>query len=41
MRIEDEQVTGMSIFLNTELFALFGLPLKLADAPELWEPKVA
>ncbi|MFP5022654.1 sigma-70 family RNA polymerase sigma factor [Pseudonocardia phyllosphaerae] len=41
LRIEDGAVTGLSIFLNTDLFALFGLPLKLADAPELWEPKAA
>jgi RNA polymerase sigma-70 factor, ECF subfamily len=41
LRVEDGRITGLSIFLNTELFALFGLPLELADAPELWEPKVA
>ncbi|GAA1850306.1 sigma-70 family RNA polymerase sigma factor [Pseudonocardia tropica] len=39
LRIEDGAVTGLSIFLNTELFGYFGLPLKLADRPELWEPK--
>lgn len=39
LRVEDGTVTGLSIFLNTELFGYFGLPLKLADKPELWEPK--
>ncbi|ANY06275.1 sigma-70 family RNA polymerase sigma factor [Pseudonocardia sp. HH130630-07] len=39
LRIEDGAVTGLSIFLNKDLFGYFGLPLKLADAPELWEPK--
>lgn len=41
LRVEDGVVTGLSIFLNTELFGYFGLPLQLADRPELWEPKVA
>ncbi|MEQ3554589.1 sigma-70 family RNA polymerase sigma factor [Pseudonocardia nematodicida] len=41
LRVEDEAVTGLSIFLNTELFEYFGLPRKLADKPELWEPKEA
>ncbi|GAA1393196.1 sigma-70 family RNA polymerase sigma factor [Pseudonocardia kongjuensis] len=41
LRIEGGAVTGLSIFLNTELFAYFGLPLALADRPELWEPKTA
>ena len=40
LRIEDGTVTGLSIFLNTELFGYFGLPLQLADRPELWQPKV-
>ncbi|WP_224392552.1 sigma-70 family RNA polymerase sigma factor [Pseudonocardia sp. ICBG1293] len=39
LRIEDGAVTGLSIFLNTELFGYFGLPLMLAERPELWEPK--
>ncbi|MDN5915394.1 MAG: sigma-70 family RNA polymerase sigma factor [Pseudonocardia sp.] len=37
LRISDEKVTGLSIFLNTELFALFGLPLKLAEDPQVLE----
>lgn len=41
LRIEDGRVTGLSIFLNKDLFAYFGLPVKLADKPELWEPKIA
>ncbi|MBP2371188.1 sigma-70 family RNA polymerase sigma factor [Pseudonocardia parietis] len=41
LRIEDGRVTGLSIFLNKDLFEYFGLPLKLADKPELWEPKIA
>ncbi|MFP5072311.1 sigma-70 family RNA polymerase sigma factor [Pseudonocardia nantongensis] len=41
LRIEDGLVTGLSIFLNKDLFGYFGLPLKLADRPELWEPKLA
>lgn len=40
LRIEDGKVTGLSIFLNKELFGYFGLPLTLADEPELWQPKV-
>ena len=39
LRIEDGAVTGLSIFLNKDLFGYFGLPLELADRPELWEPK--
>lgn len=41
LRIEDDVVTGLSVFLSTELFGYFGLPTKLADAPELWRPKTA
>jgi RNA polymerase sigma-70 factor (ECF subfamily) len=40
LRIEDGRVTGLSIFLNQDLFPYFGLPVELADRPELWEPKV-
>ncbi|RZT83735.1 RNA polymerase sigma-70 factor (ECF subfamily) [Pseudonocardia sediminis] len=37
LRIEGDKIVGLTNFLNTDLFALFDLPLKLADDPSVLE----
>ena len=37
LQIEDGRIIGLTNFLNTDLFALFDLPLRLADDPSVLE----